>query len=612
MIIPRCIKDYIVMIMLSLGFIHHTFADTIYVKEGGTGDGSSWAAAYGNPQSALNVALSGDQIWVAAGTYKPTSAYDLNLSGDRDFHYQMKNNVEIYGGFPATGSPVWADRDPNTFQTILSGDIGIPGNSGDNCCHIFYHPMEIELDMTAGLDGFTITGGNADDDWPHNSGGGMFNEYCSPTVVNCIFAGNTALYGGGMGNYVSHPTVKDCTFSNNSAIGDELNMSFGGGMSNEYCNSVVSGCTFSGNLADYGGGMDNYFSNPLVNNCIFTDNSAVHGGAMDNLSSSPFVTDCTFSNNTASGDPNSAGGGMSNFLEDGSSLISNPTVTHCVFSENSAVYGGGMENEYRNPTMMDCTFTNNTADDGGGMYNFFSSADVRECSFNGNIAPYGGGISNEDSNSLVVNCIFSGNVADWGAGMENYSNSNSTVINCTFSANTADFGGGMENYMSNPSLSNSIFWGNSAISEGDNIYNDTTEPASTPVIAYSDIQGGLPIGSIDSGGNIDADPMFVRMPDDGGDEWGNINDDYGDLRLQGGSSCIDAANGDVASNTDFLGNPRFDDPGISNTGVGIPDYVDMGAYESDDPCLGREKVDSDCNGIVNMADFVYFASRWLQ
>jgi hypothetical protein len=271
-----------------------------------------------------------------------------------------------------------------------------------------------------------------------------------------------------------------------------------------------------------------------------------------------------------------------------------------------------MENEYRNPTVMDCTFTNNSADDGGGMYNFFSSAAVRECSFNGNIAFYGGGISNEDSNSLVVNCIFSGNVADWGGGMENYSNSNSTVINCTFSANTADFGGGMENYMSNPSLSNSIFWGNSALSEGDNIYNDTTEPASASAVAYSNIQGGLPTGSIDGGGNIDADPMFVQSPDDGGDEWGNINDDYGDLRLQGGSSCIDAANGDVAFNTDFLGNPRFDDPNISNTGVGIPDYADMGAYESDDPCLGRDKVDSDCNGIVNMADFVYFASRWLQ
>jgi hypothetical protein len=260
---------------------------------------------------------------------------------------------------------------------------------------------------------------------------------------------------------------------------------------------------------------------------------------MNNLSSSPFVMDCTFSDNIASGNADSAGGGMSNFLEQGSGVISNPTVTDCVFSGNSAVYGGGMENEYRDPTVMDCLFSGNTADDGGGI----------------------------------------------------------------------------DNYMSNPILTNSIFWGNMAISDGNEIYNDS----STPVISYSDIAGSF-IGGVtwdsslgtDGGGNVDADPLFVEIPDDGGDGWGDINDDYGDLKLKGGSPCIDAANGDAAPNTDSLGNPRIDDPLMSNTGVGNPDYVDIGAYESQNPCMGRDKADFDCNGIVNMADFVYFASHWLQ
>ena len=202
--------------------------------------------------------------------------------------------------------------------------------------------------------------------------------------------------------------------------------------------------------------------------------------------------------------------------------------------------------------------------------------------------------------------------------MENYY-SNPIVTNCTFSGNTADFGGGLDNYQSNPTLKNNIFWGDAALSGGDEIYNDL----STPVIAYSDIAGSL-IGGItwdislgtNGGGNIASDPLFVEVPDDGGDGWGNSNDNYGNLRLQGSSPCIDAGNNTmvpVEMKTDYDGGSRFvDDPTVMDTGSGFAPIVDMGAYESDDPCLGRDKADFDCNGIVNMADFVYFASSWLQ
>ena len=597
------------LLILLLVIIGHAFTATVYVKENGKGDGSSWAVAYGNLQSALNIAQSGDQIWVAAGTYKPTSAYDLNLPGNRDLHFRMKNNVRIYGGFPSSGSPGWADRDPDLYVTILSGDIGTTGNNSDNCYHVFYHPEFIILGTTAALDGFTITGGNADGvDWPHYTGGGMYNEYASPSVINCSFTDNTALYGGGMHNYFSNPTIADCTFSNNMATGNPADVPAGGGMANEFCNPSVTSCIFSGNVADYGGGMDNYYSHPLVSNCFFTGNSALYGGGMDNLSGSPFVTDCTFSNNTAEGDPNSAGGGMSNFLEDGSSLISSPTVIHCIFSGNSAVYGGGIENEYRNPTVADCTFSGNIAvDSGGGMYNLFSNPDVTACIFNGNTALYGGGISNEDSNSLIVNCAFGGNIASsYGGAIENFDNSNSTVTNCSFTGNTADYGGAMKNDLSDPDVNNSIFWNNTAVTDGHEIYNDT----SNPVIAYSDIAACGASGpnwdtslGTDAGGNIDADPLFLA-------------DIPGQLRLLSSSPCIDAGDNNAVPTgitTDLNGVLRFiEDPTVIDTGNGTAPIVDMGAFESDDSCLGRDKADFDCNGIVDMADLVYLAFYWLQ
>ncbi|CCQ50309.1 hypothetical protein [Crocosphaera watsonii] len=51
----------------------------IYVKSGSTGNGSSWNSAFGTLQSAIAAAQAGDQIWVAAGTYTPTTGLDRNL-----------------------------------------------------------------------------------------------------------------------------------------------------------------------------------------------------------------------------------------------------------------------------------------------------------------------------------------------------------------------------------------------------------------------------------------------------------------------------------------------------------------------------------------------------
>ena len=151
------------------------------------------------------------------------------------------------------------ERDIELHETILSGDLmgddgpmPFAGNE-ENSFHIV---TGSGTNAAAVLDGFTITGGNADGESPHHRGGGMTNEGGSPTVLNCLFKGNAA---EGTGFF-----------------------SGGGGMSNWIqSNATIVNCTFLGNMtATRGGGMRNYHSQPEITNCLFIGNSSAdRGGA---------------------------------------------------------------------------------------------------------------------------------------------------------------------------------------------------------------------------------------------------------------------------------------------------------------------------------------------
>ncbi len=67
-----------------------------------SGDGTSWGEAFVTLQEALDVAEGPSEIWVAQGTYHPTSTYDLDDQDERHRHFRMKNGVTIYGGFLGT------------------------------------------------------------------------------------------------------------------------------------------------------------------------------------------------------------------------------------------------------------------------------------------------------------------------------------------------------------------------------------------------------------------------------------------------------------------------------------------------------------------------------
>ncbi len=324
-------------------YVHYTgpiwYVD---VAASGANDGSDWRHAFTDLQSALSAAASGDEIWVAAGTYKPS--VQVGGTGDRYATFQMVNGVGIYGGFAGTET-ARDERDWETHITILSGDIGTEDYTPDNTYHLFLHPDGYILDSTALLDGVTIAGGVADGYANQEArGGAMYNASVSPTITNCTFSQNQAVHGGAMYNTNASPTITNCTFSQNQAEAG------GGGIVQSYSSPTITNCTFSQNQANWGGGMWNSNSSPTITNCTFSLNKADYAGGIDNTNASPTITNCTFSQNQADAD----GGGMSNW-------DSSPTITNCTFSQNKARWrAGGMDNQYySSPTISNCILWGN-------------------------------------------------------------------------------------------------------------------------------------------------------------------------------------------------------------------------------------------------------------
>jgi len=368
---------------------------TVYVDTDAPpgGDGNSWGTAYQTIQAGIDDADTLDEeVWVAEGTYTESIT--------------MKDGVAVYGGFTGTET-LLPQRDFETNVTIIDASTVDGGRA---------HVAVMNNITNSRIDGFTITGGNADRAAPHDLGGGIFCssvndtntianctitantaydagggmcciESSSPTITNCIFSGNTATNesGGGLHCYDNcSATISNCTFEANEANW------YGGGL---YCDvlssTLVVACSFSNNLAHLnGGGLCIATNSPAtVANCIFCDNWAFSGGALCTLEASPTIVNCTISDNLAS----SQCGGL--YVRGSPS----PTVLNSIFFNNShhAIYEGSPSSD---PEVRFCLFDRN---DGGDYYDFdegttYTGAD----NINTNVA---GASDNIDGDPFFVN-----------------------------------------------------------------------------------------------------------------------------------------------------------------------------------------------------------------
>ena len=265
-------------------------AGTIFVRSNASGanNGTSWTDAYTSLQAALASAGSSDEIWVTAGTYKPTATTDRTLS------FALKNGVGVYGGF-AGAETLRSQRSPAANVTILSGDIGAIGTATDNSYHVV--TSDSTVTATGVLDGFTITAGRADGGGdPTDRGGGAYVNQGSPTFARCVFSSNYAgNRGGGVRVAAGSPSFTDCIFQGNFAS------SAGGGLSAASVgNMQIRGCVFRSNSVgnSTGGGGIEATDNTTAVNCVVAQNSP---NGMNFLGGGNSFINCTIAHNSSYG-----------------------------------------------------------------------------------------------------------------------------------------------------------------------------------------------------------------------------------------------------------------------------------------------------------------------
>ncbi|MEI6408250.1 MAG: choice-of-anchor Q domain-containing protein [Bacteroidota bacterium] len=263
-----------------------------YVSADATGaqTGLNWADAFTNPQPALALAQPGDSIWIAAGIYRPTDGTDRAVS------FSIPSGVRVFGGF-AGGETELAQRDFVSNPTVLSGDIGIVGDSTDNSYNVMF--MDTPGAGTE-LDGLVVRGGQAD---------------------NTLYANDTnerLVCGGGLyilvGDNDALPDIRNCRFEHNTAA------------------------YIGGGVMLYGAGFGS--AAPRFTHCSFEANrSDLNGGGMARIGSSwidrgPVLEHCDFQLNTAA----KRGGGLYYNYGDGSDSLA---LQHCQFLKNKAGLAGG-------------------------------------------------------------------------------------------------------------------------------------------------------------------------------------------------------------------------------------------------------------------------------
>jgi hypothetical protein len=324
------------------------------------GDGQTWASAYRLLQDALEEARAlapteTIEIWVADGIYyphlggSPTTVLAYNA-------FEMINNVSIYGGFEGNEVDL-AERDWQANKTVLSGDID--GNDtvnafglsesfddlvGRNALHVV---RAAQIDNSARLDGFYITGGMADlgglidSTFLMRYGAGFYGDNSYPILANLQIQGNRTTLASGRGGGAYFET--DSGSSNPPLVMEDVALvnnqsETGGGLYTFRTRLFIDRSEIRGNQAsDRGGAVFINLAIQEIRNTVIASNQASDGGGLWSFRGIPALVNVLLSGNYASNN----GGGY--FIDDPDSLNLTVVWTNTTVSGNRADgIGGGV------------------------------------------------------------------------------------------------------------------------------------------------------------------------------------------------------------------------------------------------------------------------------
>ena len=235
----RCKTLPLLMLTAMLLLAQQSYGAIIRVKWDSTtdGPGTTWGNAYHSVIAGMNATVSGDEVWVARGTYVGCIT--------------LKSGVGLYGGFAGTES-ARAERDWNANATVLDGN-----NLGTVVI------VQNGATTATTISGFTIRNGNG-------SGAGIRCGGASPVISNNTITGNAAsFYGGAIMCAVSSATI-----TNNLILSNKSGRA-GGGI---YCSGgspIITNNTIAQNSATTGGAIyRTSSSSPIISNNIVASNSS--------------------------------------------------------------------------------------------------------------------------------------------------------------------------------------------------------------------------------------------------------------------------------------------------------------------------------------------------
>ncbi len=369
------------------------------------GDGLTWPTAFIELSDAITVAADVAnnvcEIHVAGGAYRPDPV-------DRTVRFELIEGVAIRGGY--LGLAAGKGEDPDTrdivlYETILTGDLlGDDGPNFENIAENSYQVVRaLNVEIPASIDGFTITGGNADGpDFKDKYGGGIHLVSSNVTISSCLITANMAFLGGGAVRAFDGgaSALIDCSISGN-AIADTGTGGGGGVRVDGDCFMTLTDCLIADNIGD-----------------------VVAGGLYNN--GNVTAIRCTFSAN----------------IEEGFYNVETALIVGCEFRDHSiqaALYSSG------DLVIRDSMFIDNVTAAmrcaGGGD----PTATISNCLFTGNSTFSGGAIDlQNDVDAQISSCTIVGNTASIdGGGIRIAATPQATVTNCVIWGNT-DSGGNDE------------------------------------------------------------------------------------------------------------------------------------------------------------------------